>query len=458
MAEDRFEAIIVGGGLAGLAAGLALAEAGVEVVLVERGPVSGSKNLTGGRLYGHSLERLVPGFADEAPIERRITKERLSLLTEQSATTVEFASTKLAEHPSYSVLRAPFDQWLADKAEAAGALILNDVRVDSLQLNGTRVTGIVAGDEVMEADVVLLADGALSLLARKAGLIPEPDPHHYAVGAKEVIALDEQTISDRFGVAPGDGCAWMFDGFCTDGHVGGGFIYTNKDSISLGIVTTIGDIDYSDTRVPDMVERLKVHPVVAPLIADGTMVEYGGHMTLEGGYPALPELVHDGALLLGDAAGFGLNTGLTIRGMDFAIESGRLAALAVLDARQRGDFSRTGLASYRTLLEASFVLKDLHFYRRFPAFLEQTRNLFTTYPGVAEELMLGLFTVSGAEPVPIRKRALAAVQQVGLSTLARDAARGLSAMDGGSSIKEHAGRVGGALTGARRKVARLWNR
>lgn len=435
MTEEPYGAIVVGAGPAGCVAATVLARAGVDVVLVERGTTAGSKNLSGGRLYGHSLAKVFPDFAEHAPLERLITKERISLLTPASATTLEFASAKF-EGPaaSYSVLRAPLDAWLCEQAEEAGATVVTGVRVDRLMMSDGKVTGIVAGDDEMPARVVLLADGALSLLARRAGLIAEPDPHHYAVGAKEIIRLGEGVVSDRFGLAAGEGCAWMFDGDCTDGHIGGGFLYTNRESVSLGIVTTIGDLGHSPTRVPEMVDRLRRHPVVAPLIAGGEVVEYGGHMALEGGYDAVPQVVHDGALLLGDAAGFGINSGYTIRGMDLAIESGRLAAEAVIAAHTSGDFSAASLSSYRTLLAGSFVEKDMRLNRRFPSFLEGTPRLFDEYPVVAEQIMLGMFAVDGSDAEPLSRTARRALKPVGLGTLAKDAWRGLGAVDGRRSL------------------------
>jgi electron transfer flavoprotein-quinone oxidoreductase len=443
-----FDAIVVGAGPAGSTAATVLARGGLDVLLVERGTAPGSKNLSGGRLYGHALATVFPDFATSAPLERVITKERISLLTAESATTVEFSSTHLdGSNASYSVLRAPLDQWLADQAEAAGATLITGVRVDELLVTDGRVRGIVAGEDQMTAKVVLLADGALSLLARRAGLIPEPDPHHYAVGAKEVIHLGADVVSQRFGLADGQGCAWMFDGHATDGHIGGGFLYTNADTVSLGIVTTIGDLGHSRTRVPEMVERLKSHPTVAPLIAGGTMVEYGGHMALEGGYDAVPKVVHDGALLLGDAAGFGLNTGYTIRGMDLAIESGRLAAETVIAANGRGDFSATSLDEYTDRLKASFVLTDMKFYRRFPAFLEDTPRLFAEYPRLAEELMLDLFSVDGEPPVPLTRTARRRLQRLGLVHVLRDAWRGMGAVDGRTSAAEVLGGAAGRLRG-----------
>jgi len=329
--------------------------------------------------------------------------------------------------------------------------VIAGIRVDDLLLRDGRVAGVVAGEEEMSAKVVLLADGAVSLLARRAGLIDEPNPHHYAVGAKEVIQLGEEVVSQRFGLAPGEGCAWVFDGDCTDGHIGGGFLYTNRDTVSVGIVTTVGDLEYSKVRVPEMVERLKRHPVVAPLIEGGTLIEYGGHLALEGGYDAIPQIVHDGALLLGDAAGLGLNTGYTIRGMDLAIESGRIAAETVIAAAARKDFSAGSLAEYRSRLDDSFVLTDLAFYRRFPQFLDKTRGMFTDYPKLAETAMLSLFSVDGSTPEPITRSLRRAARPLGFGRLVRDGWRGLGAINGRAS-------VAGASGGAARRVRGTANR
>ncbi|MBR3257965.1 MAG: FAD-dependent oxidoreductase, partial [Eggerthellaceae bacterium] len=395
-----------------------------------RGSFSGSKNMTGGRLYGHSLEKLIPGFAASAPIERVITKERLSFLTAIDATTVDFASPSLAEPScaSYSVLRGPFDQWLAEQAESEGAMFVNDICVDELLVVDGRVCGVRSEDEEMYADVVILADGALSLLGQKLGMVKPLNPMATAVSAKEVIQLDEKTVSDRFGVAAGEGCAWLFDGYCTDGHIGGGFLYTNRDSISLGVVTTIGDIDHSDISVPDMLKRLENHPVVAPLIAGGTLREYGGRMILEGGLNAVPELVRDGVMIVGDAAGFGLNLGYCVRGMDLAIESGRLATEAVLQAREKGDFSKESLAAYEALLNDSFVMKDLRFYSKFPHFMESTRNLFAAYPEMVGKLMSGMFRIDGSEPRHITQLAKEVVKPVGLGNVLKDVWKGVKAL------------------------------
>ena len=203
MSEEKFDVIVVGAGLAGNTAAYLMAKAGLEVLVIERGETIGCKNVTGGRMYSHSIEKIFPDFAKEAPIERKITKERISFVTGDSATTVEYAADKLGEQgkATYSICRGHFDPWLAGKAEEAGAMYVTGIRVDEVLVRDGKVCGVVAGGEEMEADVVLLADGVNSLLAQQLGMKKELAPSQVAVGVKEIIRLGEEKINDRFGAA-----------------------------------------------------------------------------------------------------------------------------------------------------------------------------------------------------------------------------------------------------------------
>ncbi|MDR2355386.1 MAG: FAD-dependent oxidoreductase [Clostridiales Family XIII bacterium] len=420
MSEEKFDAIVVGGGLAGSAAAYTLARAGLETAVVERGTACGAKNVTGGRLYAHSLSRLIPDFAESAPLERRIVKERILLMTESGATTVEYGDEKLkaSAGASYSVLRAKLDPWLAERAEEAGAMYVTGIRVDKLLQRKGRVCGVIAGEDVLCADVVLLADGVHSLLAQRLGMKKALAPQQVAVGVKEVIGLDEKTVSERFGVAPGEGVACLAAGYPTGGAVGGGFLYTNRAGVSLGTVVTLHHIDEAEVKVPDMIERFKAHPAIAPLIAGGELLEYAAHLVPEGGYAMMPELFWNGVLVAGDAAGFVINMGYSFRGMDFAIESGRLAAETVIRAKRQNDFSAAGLSVYRRLLEHSFVMRDLRHYQNMPA-LMNTRQIYNELPAAAAEILGGLFRVDGSEPKKASKLALSALRSVGPAELAK---------------------------------------
>ena len=338
-------------------------------------------------------------------MERRISKERFSLLTEDSAVTLEYGSAKLGTPgcESYSVLRAGFDRWLAEKAEEEGAMYIYGIRVDDLIVRDGRVCGVIAGDEEMEADLVILADGVNSLLAQKIGMKEELLPSQSAVGAKEVIQLDAATIEQRFQLNPGEGLAWIFQGDCTDGRIGDGFLYTNKDTVSLGVLTTIQDIDDKETTIPQLVDRLKNHPAVKPLIEGGKLLEYSAHLVPEGGYSMVPTLYQDGVLLAGDAASLVINLGFMIRGMDLAIESGRLAAQTAVAAKEKGDFSAETLASYQQALEDSFVMKDLKFYDGYDKVIED-RRLYQDCPAIADRLFADLFVVDGTGTKDISKK------------------------------------------------------
>lgn len=394
---EKFDVIIVGAGLAGLSAAYTLAEAGLETVVVERGDYPGAKNVTGGRIYINPARSYLPGIWEEAPFERHVTTECVTMMAPDTSTTLRFRAEKFNQEPyqSYTVLRSIFDRWLAEKAEEKGAmLVTRNVVEDVIKENG-KVIGVVAGGEELGADVVIACDGVLSLTAEKAGLRSPGLPKHYAVGIKEVIELPREKIEDRFGLSGDEGAAHLFMGSLTYGKFGGGFLYTNKTSLSLGIVVGIKDLIEKTPAVeaPRMLEEFKKRPEIAPLIADGELVEYSAHVIPEGGLEGLTRLFADGILVAGDAAGFSMNMGLTVRGMEFAIASGVMAARTVLEARKQNDFSAAALSLYPRLLNESFVMKDFNTFKAAPHVLENPR-FFSYYPQLAGKILQDLFTIS----------------------------------------------------------------
>jgi len=397
---EKFEVIIVGAGLAGLSAAYALAEEGIEAVVIERGDYPGAKNVTGGRLYTRPLQNYLPDLWKEAPFERPVTNEIVTLVASGKSVTLRFRSDEFASAPahSFTVLRGTLDRWLAKKAEEKGVMLVTKNRVDDLLKKDGKVVGVLAGGEELGADVVVACDGALSLMAEKAGLKSAGASHDYAVGFKEVIELPSQTIEERFNLKGTEGAAQLFLGDLTQGRFGGGFLYTNRSSLSLGLVIRIKDLAENTLlkETPLFLDEFKGRPEIAPLIAGGEMVEYSAHLISETGFAGLIRPFADGLLVAGDAAGFCLNVGLTVRGMEFAAASGVLAAQAVRQAREKKDFSATCLSVYQRLLEDSFVLKDLKTFQHAPAFLDNPR-LFQHYPQLAGDLLQCLFTI-GSEP------------------------------------------------------------
>jgi electron transfer flavoprotein-quinone oxidoreductase len=427
MAADRFTAIIVGAGPAGSTAAYVLAKEGHEVLLIEKGAQPGSKNMFGGRMYCHALNRIMPNFWQEAPLERPVARETITLLDGEQSVSVNCLDLTWTRPPyhSFTLLRAEFDAWLASKAEEAGAMVACNIRVDDLLIASGRVVGIRAGEDEMLADVVIAADGANSIIAQKAGLAQMFAPHQVATGVKEIIELSPETISQRFQLDGNNGAAQLFVGACTKGMQGGGFLYTNKNSISLGLVVNAAELQRNQYRVPDLVEDFKTHPHVAPLIEGGRVAEYSAHLVPEGGIGMMPQVYGEGIVVVGDAAGFVLNLGYLVRGMDFAIASGEAAARAVIAAKSQGDFSRQGLGIYRKFLKESFVLRDLEFYRRAPEF-QENRRLFQIYPKFAAAAASRLFTVDGSPPVHLLGKILSEIKksQLRVSRLAVDGWRG----------------------------------
>ena len=427
MAEEKFTAIVVGAGPAGSTAAYVLAKEGHDVVLVERGTAPGSKNMYGGRMYSHALNRIMPGFWEEAPVERPIAQESITFLNGDQSVSINCRNMSWAAgaYHSFTLLRAEFDAWLASKAEEAGALLACGIRVDELLMDGGKVIGIRAGEDEMLADVVIAADGVNSLLAQKAGWAKMFAPRQVATGVKQIIELPAETISQRFQLEGNNGAALLFVGDCSNGMQGGGFLYTNKSSISLGLVINVGELQRCRVKLCDIMEDFRSNPHIAPLIEGGEVAEYSAHLVPEAGLAMTPQIYGDGMLVAGDAAGFVLNLGYTVRGMDFAIASGEAAARTVIEAKAGNDFSRRGLSRYEDLLKQSFVLRDLEAYRNAPEFLENER-MFKAYPKLVTGLAGKLFTVDGAPPVHLMKMVLGQIKQSGISLiqLARDGWKG----------------------------------
>ncbi len=420
-----FDAIVVGAGCAGTVAAYELAKAGKSVLLVERGNYAGAKNMTGGRIYSFALKEVYPDFESEAPLERKITHERISLMASDANFTLDFSSDamKVSGQESYSVLRGTFDQWLASKAEEAGAECIYGIPVEELVKDASgKIIGVRAGEDEITAEVVILCDGVNSLLTSQAVGAKRPSAHAIAVGVKEVIELPASVITDRVLTGSDDeGAAWLFAGDATKGTFGGGFMYTNKDSISLGVVAGIeATMNHGKTPVYQMLEDLKNHPSVAPLIEGGKVVEHSGHMVPEGGINIMPDLVGDGVMLAGESAMMCINLGYQVRGMDFAVAAGMYAGREAAKAINAGDTSKAGLQGYVKALEDSFVLKDLRRFQKVPEFMGGFTRMFDGYPQMVRDMMNKMFVVDGTPVEPMRKQMMSSIREIGVMNLAKD--------------------------------------
>lgn len=393
--SDKFDAIVIGAGPSGNACAYVMATSGLNVLQIERGEYSGSKNVQGAILYADALERIIPDFREDAPLERHIVEQRMWVLDEKSHIGGHFRSDNFNEEKPnrYTIIRAQFDKWFNRKVRDAGAVVVCETTVTELIRDAKgKVIGVRTDreDGDVYADVVVMADGVNALVASRSGLKPEVKPETVALAVKEMHFLPQDVIESRFNIGEEEGVVIEATGSITIGMVGTAFLYTNKESIAVGIGCMVSDFAEAQVRPAFLLEKFKNHPSIKPLLAGSEVKEYAAHLIPEGGLNAVPQLYGDGWMIVGDAAQF-LNP-VHREGSNLAMTSGRLAAETVINAKKAGKpMTAQVLAAYKKALEDSFVIKDLHKYRRLPSVLHKNKHFFTDYPRMltqAAEIML----------------------------------------------------------------------
>lgn len=412
MTGAKFDVIVVGAGPAGNAAAYTMAKSGLKVLQLERGEYPGSKNVQGAILYANALEQIIPDFREDAPLERHVIEQRTWMLDDTSYIGMQYRSDDFNEEKPnrYTIIRAQFDKWFSSKVREAGATVLCETTVKGLVRDGGgRVVGVKTDREagIALADVVVLAEGVNGLVGQRAGLREELKPDTVALAVKEMHFLPREVIESRFNLKGNEGVVIEAMGSITLGMTGTAFLYTNQESISVGVGCIVSDFQASGVTPYALLERFKSHPAISPLLADSEVKEYAAHLIPEGGYNAIPKLYGDGWLVVGDAGQF-VNA-VHREGSNLAMTTGRLAGETIARLKRRGlSFTAENLVDYQHQLEKSFVMKDMKKYRNIPKFLHSSRHVFDTYPDLISKAMQTWLRVDGIDKVSKEKEIIGA--------------------------------------------------
>jgi electron-transferring-flavoprotein dehydrogenase len=376
--------LIVGAGPAGLAAAIRLGQlveqhpgvaerlGDVPIAVLEKGKAPGSHLLSGAVVNPRALQRLFKDRKriDEMPFYGPVEGESVLFLTKRRAVRIPTPPT-MVNHRNYVASLSQLGRFLGEEAEALGATILPETSAEKLLVDAGRVVGVRTGDRGrgrsgeelgnfepgsdIAARVTILAEGTQGHLTGAAldrfGLRGD-DPQVWALGVKEVwkVAKPLREVVHTMG--------WPLRAGRRYREFGGSFIYPmGDDMVTIGLVV---GLDYRDAElsVHDLLQELKLHPRVRKILEGGERVQWGAKTIPEGGFVALPKKLHaPGLLLCGD--GVGLVNVPALKGIHYAIESGRLAAEAAWRTLERGASSRDALASYDASVRESFIWSDL---------------------------------------------------------------------------------------------------
>lgn len=374
--KNKTDVIVVGGGPAGISAAVTIARAGKKVILIERGSFSGSKNVFGGAIYVQPTKEIFPNFEESAPLERKTVSHKYIMNTDKESVAVSYTARD-EEANSYSVIRSKFDRWMSQEAVKEGVVLVTETLVNNLILKENKVVGVVTELEEYYADIVILADGVNSLLAKQIGLRKEIKPKDVALAVKEVIKLSKEKIEDRFSLEEGEGAVYEIFGSPMLGMLGIGYLYTNKDTVSIGLGVGLDELVKRKIKPYELLDELRSHPAIRPLLKDGELVEYSAHLIPEGGFKKVPKMYSDGVMIVGDS-GMLVNN-LHWEGTNLAMTSGKLAGETAIEAFNKKDFSANTLALYQKKLENSFVLKDLKTYKDLMGTVHKRAESFLGY-------------------------------------------------------------------------------
>jgi electron-transferring-flavoprotein dehydrogenase len=399
----EMDVLFVGAGPAGLAGAIELARlveaddsiGHIEIGVIEKAGSLGEHNLSGAVVNPRVFRELFPDVpVDKLPFREKVKGEAVYLLTEGKGIRIPTPPT-MRNHGNYSASICEIVRWMGERAEAAGINVFTGFPVDSLLVEDQRVIGVRTtpsglnrdGSESAEyqeptdltAKVTVIAEGTRGSLAQawqEWQNVGSANPQIFALGVKEVWQVKQplERVIHTLG--------WPLP---TDAF-GGSFIYPQgPNEVAIGLVVGL-DYQASNLDVHELLQRMKLHPLVKPILDGGSLLEWGAKTIPEGGWYALPERRHgDGVMIVGDAAGF--VDVPSLKGIHYAMQSGIYAARTAFEALKKGDTSAAALAGYATLVHESYIATDL----------QRTRNVRLAFKSgfYLGGVKAGLATITG---------------------------------------------------------------
>ena len=381
---------IVGGGPAGMACALRLSQLIDEhnvthpdaqltkenIYVLEKAREAGQHNLSGAVLDPRSMDELLPGWRNEAPLDARVEYESFYFLTAANSYEAPMVPPPMQDHGNYVISLNRFVKWMAEKVEQAGITIFTGFAGSDLVFEGNRVAAVITDDKgvdkqnqqksnfepgyELKSKVTVLAEGPRGSLTRqlaqKLDLYKDSNPQVYGIGVKELWELPPGRVRQGEVILT---LGWPL----TMKEYGGSWIYGSRNNmVSLGYVLSL---DYADPRTDPqrVLQQWKSHPLIAGLLKGGKMVRYGAKSLPYGGWFSLPPLGGDGWMIIGDSAGF-LNS-QRLKGIHLAIKSGMLAAETAYEALVENNFGAEMLGRFEDKVKSSWIKGEMWESRNF---------------------------------------------------------------------------------------------
>ncbi len=384
--KNNIDVIVVGAGPSGVACAICVAKKGNRVLVVEKSSEYGVKNMFGGAIYLESVKELLPDSYENLPVERFLTKHNYVIFNEENSLNVSYTNNE--NKTSATITRHDFDTFLVNEAKKLGVYFAPNTLVVDVIKKDNRVVGIKTENEEIYSKIVVIAEGFNTILSEKIGLKKKIEPKSAILGVKEVIKLPTKTIEGKFNLKNKEGALFEFFGGLHKENenipLGMGFLYTNKNSVSIGVGISMESLKQEKIKPYEYLNRLKDNEFVKSLIEGGEVVEYSAHSIPEGGYNELPKLFDNGVILVGDAAN--LVDSIHFEGTNLAIKSGILAGETCNLAISKKDYSKKTLKNYKKELFNSFVIQDLKTYKDiFKTLLNRKKSIFSYYPKKIDE-------------------------------------------------------------------------